>query len=210
MQLSKIGIHDKYSVVHQHRHCACVVPRRPSSSSHHRAVPRRQVAVAVAPSLAVVPRPPSPSIRHRRPSPPIAVVLLVHRRCACAIPRCQGAIAPSLSVREPLRHCCRGAVGSRRPCRPTTPATCHAPPRPFVRMVVALPLLTLSLWHRFLCLSSVRLVVLSPRFSRCHLPSASTSSSHRAITSCHVPLIGPLIQLVKASPLLTLPPEDRA
>ena len=187
MQLSKIGIHDKYSVVHQHRHCACVVPRRPSSS---------------VPSLAVK----LPS-RSRRPLPLCRALhhplfaIAAHRRPS---PLC----SRSLSVREPLRHCCRGAVGSRRPCRPTTPATCHAPPRPFVRMVVALPLLTLSLRHRILCLSSVRLVVAYPCFSRRHLPSASTSASHRAVTSCHAPL-GPLVQLVKASPLLTLP-EDRA
>jgi hypothetical protein len=154
----------------------------------------------------------------------IAPSIAAHRRCALgpspharAVPRRQGAIAPSLVVEKPLRHCRRVAVGSRWPCRPTTPATCHAPPRPLVRMVVALPLLTLppsicrclSLRHRLLCLSSVRLVVASPHFSRCHLPSAGASASHPAVASCHTPL-GPFVQLVKASPLLTPPPEDRA
>jgi hypothetical protein len=103
----------------------------------------------------------------------------------------------------------------RGPCRLTTPATRHAPPRPLVGLVVVLHHLTppplicrhLSLWHHLLCLSSVRLVVPSPRFSRCHLPSASAPASHRhpAIASCHAPL-RPLIRLVKASPLLTPPP----
>ncbi len=63
----------------------------------------------------------------------------------------------------------------------------------------------LSLWHRLLCLSSVRLVVPSPRFSCRHLPSASASASHHAVASCHAPL-GPLVRLVKVSPLLTPPP----
>ena len=98
-------------------------------------------------------------------------------------------------------------------CRLTTPATCHAPPRPLVGMVVALPLLMpppsicrrLLLHQHLSCLSSVRLVVESPPFSRCHLPSTGPSASHRTIASCHAPL-GPLVQLVKASPLLTPSP----
>ena len=69
--------------------------RSRGSSSHHCAVPRRRVAVAVAPSLAVVPRPPSPSIRHRA----------VHR---CPSPLCSrstaAALAPSLAVEEPLHR----------------------------------------------------------------------------------------------------------
>jgi hypothetical protein len=60
--------------------------------------------------------------------------------------------------------------------------------------------------HRLSCLSSIRLVVPSPRFSRRHLSSAGASASHRAITSsCHAHL-GPLVQLVKSLPLLTPPP----
>ena len=103
----------------------------------------------------------------------------------------------------------------RGPCRLTTPATRHAPPMPLVGLVVVLHHLTppplicrhLSLRHHLLCLSSVRLVVTSPRFSRCHIPSASAPASHRypAIASCHAPL-RPLIRLVKASPLLMPPP----
>jgi hypothetical protein len=59
--------------------------------------------------------------------------------------------------------------------------------------------------HRLLCLSSVWLVVPSPRFSRRHLPSASASASHRAIaSSCHAHL-GPLVRLAKASPHLFIP-----
>ena len=153
------------------------------------AIPRRRVAVTVAPSLAVAPRP-SPSIR----------LHAVHRRCAL------GPSPPHSSGPLPSR--------SRRPCRLTTPATRHAPPRPLVRMVVALPLLTpppsicqrLSLQHRLSCLSSIWLVVASPCFSRRHLPSAGASASHRAVASCHAPL-GPLVHLVKASPLLTPPPH---
>jgi hypothetical protein len=123
------------------------------------AIPRRQVAVVVAPSLADAPRP-SPSICLRA----------VHRRCA---------LGPSpLHSRRPLPS------RSRRPCRLTTPATRHAPPRPLVRMVVALSLLTLppsicqrlSLQHCLSCLLSVRLVVTSPRFSRRHLPLGLSSS----------------------------------
>jgi hypothetical protein len=41
-------------------------------------------------------------------------------------------------------------------------------------------------------ITSVRLVVTSPRFSRHHLPSAGASASHRAIASRHAPL-GPLV-----------------
>ena len=122
--------------------------------------------------------------------------------------------APSLTVKEPSRR--TSPSRSRRPCRLTTPATRLAPPS-----------LSSSGWlsrclssrrrlpsagashcgHRLSCLSSIRLVVPSPRFSRRHLPSASASASHRAVaSSCHAHL-GPLVRLVKASPLFTpLPP----
>jgi len=178
------------------------VPSRPSSLSRHCTVPRCQVAVAVTPSLAVVPRHPSPSICHRavhrRPSPlcslSIAGALMPsltneepsirpllsrsHRAVHCR--RCRGAIAPSLPVEEPSRrpspsrsrcavHCRRGAVAPYLAIKEpsavskfllTTPSTRHAPTRPLVQMVVALPLLTpplsicrrLSLRHRLLCL----------------------------------------------------------
>ena len=189
------------------RSSSSIIVKSPSPCSSplscRRAVNRR----SAAPSITVH----SPS---HRPSPPIAVVLSVHRRRARAVPRRRGAITPSLPFEEPLRHCRRGAIGCRRPCRPTTPATRHAPPRPLVRMVVALPLLTpppsicrrLSLRHRLSCLSSIRLVVTSHSVSRRHLSSAGASASHRAVAStCHAHL-GPLVRLVKASPLLTPPP----
>ena len=126
---------------------ARAVPRRPLSLSHHCAVPLRRVAVAVmvAPSLAIAPRPPSPSICHRA----------VHRRPSSLCSRSiAAALAPSLADEEPPRR--TSPSRSRRPCLLTTPATRHAPPRPLVRMVVALPLLTpppsicrcLSLRHR--------------------------------------------------------------
>ena len=189
--------------------------RRPSLSSCRRAVHRR----SAAPSITVN----SPS---RRPSLPIAVVLSVHRRRARAVPRRRGAVAPSIAVEEPSRrpspsrsrravHCRRGAVAPylaiKEPSAVSTDDSGHSS-RPS-QVVVSLPLLTppppicrrLSLRHRLSCLSSVRLVVPSPRFSRRHLPSASASASHRAVASCHAPL-GPLVRLVKASPLLTPPP----
>ena len=138
----------------------------PSSCRRGRTIPCRRAV----PSITLY----SPS---RRSSPPIAVVLSVHRRRARAVPRRRGAIAPSLAVKEPL-------------CRPLP---YHAPPWPLIWMVVALPLLTpppsicrcLSLWHRLLSLSSIWLVVTSRHFSRRHLPSAGASASHRAIASCH-------------------------
>jgi hypothetical protein len=42
-----------------------------------------------------------------------------------------------------------------------------------------------------------------------HLPAVGASASHRTVASYRAPL-GPLVQLVKASPLLTPPPEDCA
>ena len=88
---------------------------------------------------------------------------------------------PSPSRSRCAVHCRRGAA-----CRLTTPVTRHAPHRPLVRMVVMLPLLRhLSLRHRLLCLSSIRLVVTSRSFSHRHLPSAGSSASHRAVASCH-------------------------
>jgi len=85
-------------------------------SRSHRAVPRRQGSVA--PSIAVAVEDPSRAVPHRR-----------------------GAVAPSIAVaiEEPSRR--TSPSRSHRPCLLTTPATCHAPPRPLVRMVVALPLL---------------------------------------------------------------------
>ena len=147
----------------------------PRSCRHGRAVPRRRAA----PSITLY----SPS---RRPLPPIAFVLSVHRRRARAVE--EPSRRPSPSRSRCAVHCRRGAA-----CRLTTPATRHAPPRPLVRMVVALPLLTpppsicrrLSLQHRLLCLSSIRLVVTTRSFSRRHLPSAGASASHRAVASCH-------------------------
>ena len=125
-----------------HRRCALVPspPRscRPSPTRSRCAVPHRRGAVA--PSLAVEEqscRPlPSPSRSHR------------------TVPRRRRAIAPSIAVEEPSRRTLPSR--SRRPCLLTTPANRHAPPRPLVRMVVALPLLTpplsicrcLSLRHR--------------------------------------------------------------
>ena len=112
----------------------------PSSCRRGRAVPRRRAA----PSITLY----SPS---RRPLPPIAFVLSVHRRRARAVEAPSRRPSPSRS--RCAVHCRRGAA-----CRLTTPATRHAPPRPLVRMVVALPLLTpppsicrrLSLQHRLL------------------------------------------------------------
>ena len=83
------------------------------SSSHHRAIPRRQVAVT--PSIAVAPRHPSPSIRHRtvhrRPSllctQSIAAALalsLAVEEPSRTVPRHRRAVAPSLTVEESSRH----------------------------------------------------------------------------------------------------------
>jgi hypothetical protein len=129
---------------------------------------------------------------------------------------------PSLAIEEPPRRSLpsrsRRAVPhhhSHWPCRLMTPTTCLAPP---ILLSSGWLLHCLSLRrllpsagashcsHCLLCLSSIRLVVPSPCFSRRHLPSASASASHRAVaSSCHAHL-GPLIWLVKASLLLTLPP----
>ena len=118
-----------------------------------------------------------------------------------AIPRRRGAVAPSIAIEE--RSCRNSPSRSRRPCRLMTPATRLAPPSLssgwLSRCLSShrrLPSAgVLHCGHRLSCLSSVRLVVPSPRFSRRHLPSAS----------CHAHL-RPLVRLVKASPLLTLPP----
>jgi len=177
--------------------------------SHHPSPLRRALhhpLFAIAPSIAahcrcaLSPLPPC----LRRPLPLRSRRTISHR---------PGAVAPPIAIEEPPRRTLPSR--SRRPCRLTTPATRHAPPRPLVWMVVTLPLLTpppsicqrLSLRHRLSRLSSVRLVVPSPSFSRRHLPSAGASASHCTVASCHAPL-GPLVQLVKASPLLTPPPED--
>ena len=158
-----------------------------------RAVPR--CGGAVAPSLTVE----EPS---RRPSP---------WRSRHAVPHRPGAVAPAIAVEEPSRR--TSPSRSRRPCRLTTPATCLVPPSLSSGWLSCclssrrrLPSTgALHCGHRLSCLSSVRLVVASPRFSRCHLPSAGASASHRVASSCHAHL-RPLVRLVKASPLLTPPP----
>ena len=134
----------------------------------------------------------SPSSLHScRPSPPIAIVLSVHCRRpphshrplpswrCCAVHCRREAVALSLFVEEPSHHplpsrirhaapCCQGSVGrvdgppSHWSESSPTSATRHAPPRPLVWLVVALPLLTppppicrcLSLRHRLSCLLS--------------------------------------------------------
>ena len=113
----------------------------------------------------------------------------------CAVPCSQGAVAPSLAIKEPLRHPLPSPSMSHRAVPRRGGAVCHPLP------------------SKSRCTESchqgaaIRLVVSSLRFSRCHLPSAGTSASHHAvIASCHAPL-GPLVQLVKASPLLTPPPH---
>ena len=119
------------------------------------------------------------------------------------IPRRRGAVAPSLTVEEP------SAVLT------DTLATRLAPPSLSSSGLLScclssrrrLPSAGAShCGHRLSCLSSIRLVVPSPRFSHRHLPSASASASHHAVaSSCHAHL-GPLVRLVKASPLLLPPP----
>jgi hypothetical protein len=139
----------------------------------------------------------------RRPSP---------SRSRRAVPRRQGAVAPCIAVEEPSRR--TSSSRSRWPCQLTTPATCLAPPSlssgwlsRCLSSLRRLPSAGAShCGHRLSCLSSIRLIVPSPPFSRRHLPSAGASASHRAVTSpCHAHL-RPLVRLVKASPLLTPPP----
>ena len=148
----------------------------------------------------------------RCPSPPIAVVLSVHRRRAHAVPCRRRAVAPSIAAEDPSRLPLPSR--SRRSCQLTTPATRLAPPNlssgwlsHCLSLRRRLPSASaFHCGHHLLCLLSVRLVVPSPRFSRRHLPSAGASASHRTVaSSCHAHL-GPLIRLVKASPLLTPPP----
>ena len=133
-----------------------------------------------------------------------------------AVPRRRGAVTPSLTVKEPSRRPSPSRSHRTVHCRRlTTPATRRAPPSLssgwLSRCLSSrrrLPSAGAShCGHHLLCLSSVRLVVLSPRFSHRHLLSAGASASHRAVaSSCHAHL-GPLVQLVKASPLLTpVPP----
>ena len=166
--------------------------RHSSPTSCYRAVHRRSAVLSITVHLPL-----------RCPSPSIAVVLSVHRRHARAVPCRQGAVArrpsssrsrhavphrqgavvPSIAIEEQSRR--TSPSRSRRPCRLTTPATRLAP----------LSLLS-SGWllcclsscrrltsagashcgHRLSCLSSFRIVAPSPRFSCCHLPSASASS----------------------------------
>ena len=102
---------------------------------------------------------------------------------------CQGAIPVFIAVEEPSHR--TSPSRSRQPCRLTTPATRHTPPRPLVRLVVPLPLLTppspicqrLSLRYCLSCLSSVRLVFASPHFSRPHLLSAGASAEITSLLS---------------------------
>jgi len=197
--------------------------RHSSPSSCHRAVHRR----SAAPSITVH----SPS---RCQLPHIAVVPPVHRRRARAVPcrqgafaRCRtvshhrgavprrrGAVTSSIAAEEPSRH--TSPPRSHQPCRLMNPATRLAPPS-----------LSSSGWlsrclssrrrlpsagashcgHRLSCLSSIWLVFLSPRFSHRHLPSASASASHRTVASSCQAHLGPLVRLVKASPLLMPPPS---
>ena len=126
---------------------------------------------AVAPSITVAPRRPSPSIHHRtvhrRPSPlcsrSIAAALvpsLAVEEPLRAVPRHQGAVAPSLTVEEPPHrpspsrscravHCHRGAVAPYLAIKELsavlTDNSGHSacPSKPLVRLVAALPLLTL-------------------------------------------------------------------
>ena len=158
------------------------------------------------------------------PSPPITVVLLVHRRRARAAPRRGGAVVrrPSLWRSRPAVPCHQGAVAPaiavKEPSSVLTDDSGHSscPSKPLVRLVVVLPLLTPpppicwrpSLWPLpFVpvvlpagCRISLLLTPPSPicwclrLSSRCHL------------LSCHAHL-RPLVRLVKASPLLTLPPS---
>jgi hypothetical protein len=78
-----------------------------------------------------------PPPRSRRPlpsrsrhTPPLTVKEPSHRpsssRSHRAVPRCQGAAALSIAVKEPSRHTLPSR--SSRPCRLTTPATRLAPP----------------------------------------------------------------------------------
>ncbi len=101
------------------------LPHRPSSSSHHRAVPRRRVAVA--PSTAIAPHRPSPSIHHHDVHHRPSVVLSVYRRRTRAVPCHRGAITPSMAAEEP--SCRRGAVAPSitvkdRCCIAPSPSTC--------------------------------------------------------------------------------------
>ncbi len=113
--------------------------RRSSPSSCRRAVHRRRAA----PSITVH----SPS---HCPSPPIAVVLSVYRRCSRAVPCRRGAVArrPSPSRSRCAVHCRRGAVAPyliiKEQSAVSTDNFGHSshPSKPLVRLVVRLPLLT--------------------------------------------------------------------
>ena len=132
--LCHVGLYRSHHRSCQHRHCARVIPRRPSLSSHHCAAPRRRVSVAL--SIAVTPRSPSPSSRqrafHRLPLPlcsrsSIAVELTPSlaveepsrppspSRSRRAVPCHRGAVTPSIVVEELSRH--PSPSRSRRPCR---------------------------------------------------------------------------------------------
>ena len=123
---------------HSRRSLLSIILKSPLCRSLPSSCCRRAVHCCItAPSITVH----SPSCC---PLPPIAVVLLVHHRRARTVPRCRGAIAPSIAIKEPSRR--TSPSRSRQPCRLTTPATRLAPPtsKPlFVRLVVTLPLLML-------------------------------------------------------------------
>ena len=129
-------------------HCRQVIIAPFLALELHRAVRRG----SAAPSITVH----SPSCC---PSPPIAVVLSVHPRRARTVPRRRGAVAPTLTIKEPSRrpmpsrscravHCCQGAaalsLAVKKLLAVLTDDSGHSScsPKPLVRLVVALSLLT--------------------------------------------------------------------
>jgi len=80
-----------------HHSSSSIVVKSPSRRSLPSSCCRHAVHYrSAAPSITV-------HLPSRCPSPPIAVVLSVHRRRARAVPRRRGAVAPSLAVEEPSR-----------------------------------------------------------------------------------------------------------
>ena len=137
----------------------------------------------------------------RRPSP---------SRSRRAVPHRRGAVAPSLAVKEP------SAVAPyliiKEPLAVSTDNSGHSsrPSEPLVRLVVTLPLLTPPppICRRLSLRPSpfVPLVLLAGCPVSSLLICQRFPLSHRAVaSSCHAHL-GPLVRLVKASPLLTPPP----
>jgi len=170
-----------------------VAPHHSSPPFCHRAVNcrpsplcSRSIAAAIAPSLAV-------EELSRRP---------LKTRSRRAIPCHRGAVVPSIAVKEPSPR--TSPSRSHRLCRLTTPATCHAPPRPLVRLVVA-PSAGASHCGITFCAShpSGRLSCLLAS----HTATSYLPASPPLITLS--PLVTPLSGLssgCKASPLLTPPP----